>query len=292
MSFAPIDVHHDMVVRTAAIKAREEAAECPHCFMPVHPSNHERHMQMYHPDVDYLNASEVVMFHDREKRIGAGLKIYYDVGNALLDIRDHRLYREHYASFEEYCQQRWQMSKTHANRLISASVVVENLTPIGVIPANEAQARELAKHEPDDQKIIALTVKAIAKELDVPVSAPLIKATAKTYATAMATGTFENGNGEQVKVPDAVVSQVATEVTENIKRQKTYIHSEIERKKERKAAQLATPETTTPTYLFETERTANGLFYVTVRYGMFANAADANAALIQLQKRIEKDCTK
>ena len=36
------------------------------------------------------------------------------------------------------------MSQQHAQRMIDASKVRENLTPIGVTPKNEAQARELA----------------------------------------------------------------------------------------------------------------------------------------------------
>ena len=43
------------------------------------------------------------------------------------------------------------MSKTHANRLVEAAEVTEILAPIGVIPPNEAQARELAplKDQPE-----------------------------------------------------------------------------------------------------------------------------------------------
>jgi hypothetical protein len=40
------------------------------------------------------------------------------------------------------------MSKTHSNRMIDAAKVMDNLTPIGVKPKTESQARHLAKFEP------------------------------------------------------------------------------------------------------------------------------------------------
>ena len=47
------------------------------------------------------------------------------------------------ATFEEYCKERWGMNRAHAYRLIDAAEVVNNLSPIGDIPANESQARPL-----------------------------------------------------------------------------------------------------------------------------------------------------
>lgn len=81
-----------------------------------------------------------------EARIERGLQTFVEVGTALLEIRDRRLYREGgHQTFEDYCQTRWGFSKTHANRLVGAASVVGTLTPIGVTPpTNEAQARELA----------------------------------------------------------------------------------------------------------------------------------------------------
>ncbi|MCX5804182.1 MAG: hypothetical protein NTU69_11745 [Proteobacteria bacterium] len=69
-----------------------------------------------------------------------------------MKIRDSRLYREQYGTFEEYCKEKWGMSKTHANRLISSTEVTDNLTPIGVIPKTESQVRPLTKLEPAEQK--------------------------------------------------------------------------------------------------------------------------------------------
>ena len=92
-----------------------------------------------------LTVDEKIRLSHLEHAIERGLKAFYEAGQALMEIRDSRLYRESYPSFEEYCRQKWEMSKTHANRLIEAAGVVESLTPIGVLlPVNEAQARPLA----------------------------------------------------------------------------------------------------------------------------------------------------
>ena len=49
-------------------------------------------------------------------------------------------------TFVDYVGQRWDLSSTHAYRQIEAAKVVDILSPIGEmpLPANEAQARELA----------------------------------------------------------------------------------------------------------------------------------------------------
>jgi site-specific DNA-methyltransferase (adenine-specific) len=62
---------------------------------------------------------------------------------ALREIREARLYRERYATFEDYCRERWGMSRVHAHRQIEAANIAQ-LLPIGNRPATESQARELA----------------------------------------------------------------------------------------------------------------------------------------------------
>jgi hypothetical protein len=57
-----------------------------------------------------------------ETTIERGLKTFVEVGNALAEIRDSRLYRESYATFEDYCRERWGMSKRHAVSCIAAAV--------------------------------------------------------------------------------------------------------------------------------------------------------------------------
>lgn len=104
-----------------------------------------------------------------ERTIEVGLQAFYEVGQALANIREKRLYRAEYRTFEDYCRMRWQMSKRHVNRLIGASDVVGNLSSasvsfsgprgpesnvidIEVAPSSEKQVRPLTQLEPDEQR--------------------------------------------------------------------------------------------------------------------------------------------
>lgn len=93
---------------------------------------------------DELSLSEAQQLTSLEAIIETGLQTFVDVGQALLEIRNRRLYRGQYGNFEEYCRERWGFRRAHAYRMIEAAQVVANLSPIGdTLPANEAQARPL-----------------------------------------------------------------------------------------------------------------------------------------------------
>jgi len=93
-----------------------------------------------------LSSLEQTQLSEYESTIERGLNAFIDVGNALLAIRDDKLYRERYITFDDYCRERWNIARAHAYRLMDSAQVIGNLSPIGdTIPANEAQARPLAK---------------------------------------------------------------------------------------------------------------------------------------------------
>ncbi len=107
-----------------------------------------------------------------EKTIARGKKTFVEVGQALAEIRDLRLYRREYGGFEEYCQKKWGWKKAYANHVIRAADVVTSLpAETATIVANEAAARELAKAEPNQRLGV---VQAIVDE-GKPVTAAAIK---------------------------------------------------------------------------------------------------------------------
>ncbi len=73
-------------------------------------------------------------------------------GKELLRIRDEKLYREGYKTFEVYCEHRWKFTKRRANQLIAAIDVIENLGTKVPIPEGERVVRPLVKLEPEKQK--------------------------------------------------------------------------------------------------------------------------------------------
>jgi hypothetical protein len=103
-------------------------------------------------------------------------------GKALQVIRDARLYRASYDTFEEYAEQRWDMSRQYAYRLIQAWPLAERLSPIGD-KLTESQVRELlpiAGRHGDDA---AATVYQVVAETDgVRVTAAVLRDVAGIFA--------------------------------------------------------------------------------------------------------------
>lgn len=95
-------------------------------------------------DLVPLDEDEADLLARHEATIRAGLDTFREVGRALLVIRDERLYRTTHGTFEDYCQDRWLLTRQHVNRLVQASEVVGILEPIGSTPTTESQARPLA----------------------------------------------------------------------------------------------------------------------------------------------------
>jgi len=81
-----------------------------------------------------------------ERKIKTGMTTFVEVGNALMEIRDSRLYRVEYKTFEAYCREKWGMSKVRATQLIGAARISDNLvTNVTKMPIREGQARPLTK---------------------------------------------------------------------------------------------------------------------------------------------------
>lgn len=136
-----------------------------------------------------LNSGALVALASCEQRIERGMKTFIDVGLALAEIRDSRLYKGTHDTFEAYLEGRWGMSRAHAYRMITAAEVV---SPIGDTdlpsPTNEGQARALAAvPEPERAEVwreatertggkpTAKVVTEIAKERTAPPAEPARK---------------------------------------------------------------------------------------------------------------------
>lgn len=113
--------------------------------------------------MDPLTLPEKEKLRYYENVIERGKLIFFQVGLALSTIRDERLYRTQYATFEAYCQLRWGFSRKYAFVLIQASDVIGNLLPeahtpedlstiVDKLPANEAQTRPLRQLPPAERR--------------------------------------------------------------------------------------------------------------------------------------------
>lgn len=89
-----------------------------------------------------------------EASIERGMLTFLEVGSALMAIRDRRLYRVTYASFEAYCRERWGWSRQRASQLIVAQTVAAELkqsTIVDTLPTRETQVRPLTALPAEDR---------------------------------------------------------------------------------------------------------------------------------------------
>lgn len=140
-----------------------------------------------------LTESESSALVQHEDVIEGGLAVFVEVGKALLAIRDERLYRADYETFEVYCFERWDIKKSQAYRLMDAAAVVENVSPIGdIVPRNEAQARPLSRLPQDDQQ--GAWAEAVETAPNGKITAKHVEAVVERYAGS-------NGKAKPVCVP-------------------------------------------------------------------------------------------
>jgi len=100
-----------------------------------------------------LSTIEKTELKELETIIDKNMTAFHQVGSALAKIRDSRLYRDTHSTFEDYCKDKWDMSRPRAYQFIESSLVHDNLsTIVDIQPTNEAQTRPLTKLKPEQQK--------------------------------------------------------------------------------------------------------------------------------------------
>ncbi len=130
-----------------------------------------------------MTAREKKLFIAKEHVLEHHFGTFKQAGEALIAIRDQRLYRENHPTFEAYCRERWDMSKTQANRLISAAQVMENVetpeTHAVTSRFTEGSVRPLTTLKPETQKKV---VAKLAKQAPKEITAKLVTDTARSIA--------------------------------------------------------------------------------------------------------------
>ncbi|MBW4479930.1 MAG: hypothetical protein KME54_24570 [Tolypothrix brevis GSE-NOS-MK-07-07A] len=104
-------------------------------------------------DIEIISEAEAQELRRLETTVERGLRAFWEIGQALRQIQDQRLYRQDYKNFEEYCITRWEMSRRSAYQLIEAASVYENVRHgAQILPANERQTRPLTILPPEKQR--------------------------------------------------------------------------------------------------------------------------------------------
>ena len=189
------------------------------------------------PEEQPLIESEVNQLEVCELQIEAALRSFVNIGDALTTIRDSRLYRDEFESFEEYCQTRWKLTKARATQLIVGARLVARLeTETDVVPAREWVARELGRVDEEDQLAVWNSAVAAAPSDDEGnpvVTASIVRETASRHTQMTAaraivtndTGLVEDQLGRRVPriLEDAYagglrIAELARELTQSVTR--------------------------------------------------------------------------
>lgn len=88
-----------------------------------------------------------------EEELRLTAESFIRAGNALMRIRDSKLYRKTHDTFEAYCKEKWGMSVRFAQMKMSAAKVTQEIKANNCsrLPETESQARPLAQLKPDEQ---------------------------------------------------------------------------------------------------------------------------------------------
>jgi len=107
--------------------------------------------------MDAITLTESNRFVVLESKIKAGLDSFMQVAEALVEIRDSRLYRIEHATFDDYCKSKWNFNSSRARQLIGAAETSENLRSVttgNTLPTKERQVRPLAKLPAEQQQAV------------------------------------------------------------------------------------------------------------------------------------------
>jgi hypothetical protein len=92
-----------------------------------------------------LTTPESALLLKHERTIKQTQGAFIACGKALAEIRDQRLYRAKFATFEDYCRSVWKWGSERARLLIESASIADELPPeIKPLIQNERQARALA----------------------------------------------------------------------------------------------------------------------------------------------------
>jgi hypothetical protein len=153
---------------------------------------------LQHSEIDdlapELSAPEKQRLTELEGIIEENMKAFIQVGMALKEIKDKRLYRQQYNNFKLYVKNEWDITGTHAYRLIDAATVVdvlksvpwdtsdnEKCTMVHFLPANERQIRPLIGLPIEFQQKAWQEAVQLSQTDGIPVTARLVARCVELY---------------------------------------------------------------------------------------------------------------
>jgi hypothetical protein len=143
---------------------------------------------------EILTTQETVRLCELERIIQKNKDGFVECGMALEEVRDSKMYRATFKTFEDYCEKRWGFSKRSAYQFIAAAQVVENVRHgAQALPSTERQARPLAKLPAAEQPAAWTKAQEKAKDEGKPVTARHVEeAVAEAIEAVVVDGTKDD----------------------------------------------------------------------------------------------------
>lgn len=163
-----------------------------------------------------LTNVEQIRLASLEAVIKKNLKAFLLVGEALTEIRDSKLYRTEFATFEDYFRKVWDIGKSRAYQLMDSAEVMKNLSTIVdkgadlILPENEAQTRPLAGLEPKGQIEVMKRVTNVVRSGGEPFTARLVQRFVSHYLYDQVLEKINNTHGElekEIKENGSMISE-------------------------------------------------------------------------------------
>src|SRR4051794_2244948 len=108
--------------------------------------------QFHLDEASALTAEATARLERLEGVIERGLQTFVEVGNALREIRDSRLYRQTHESFDAYCRDRWGFSRQTGYDLMQTAEIATAVQDLGHTSSRE-EARALAALRDDPESL-------------------------------------------------------------------------------------------------------------------------------------------
>lgn len=151
-----------------------------------------------------LTKAELARLKECETVIERNVQGVIELGNALKEIKETKLWEQGYESFDAYCEQRWHFGKRYANYVVSSATIIEEMgtrVPASIpLPIQEAQTRAL-------------------------VNLPTPEAKAKAWTAAVESAGGVQPTAAQVK---AAVAEMGTRVPEKKPKQHAILNPDID----------------------------------------------------------------
>jgi hypothetical protein len=171
----------------------------------------EQHLQSQ----EQVGTTDEQHLQSQEQIIESGLGVFYQVGLALKEIRDKKLYKlQGYHSFNDYCEEHWEIGKRYAYMQIESSTVMENLRTSNppFLPTTEWQVRPLTKLNPQQQRQVW---EKIVASVESGGGEPKVTAALVEKMVSEATAQTKDKEEKSIPVGEKVVYKVSLNINTN-----------------------------------------------------------------------------